>query len=288
MITLNDDDAGVLGPLVLSREYGFIVSSFDPGFPSVRDDLQPRVQADGMRDYTQFYGESTVAIEAMIVPPTGVSRQSLVDLLAQYCHPKVRAYIHWTLNDSPSESRCLMIRGSRLSRAITASNRLAVQCQWVAARGVQESSSVHTVSVPLSSGTLSLTGRSYPLSFPRDYGTLTLPQGTADAHNNGNQTTYPLIRVWGSVTNPDIINVTTGKRYKLIVSIPAGAYLDIDTGQQTILMNGDPLDSRYGTMDNALSTWWGLVPGENMIAFYADSSTGTGVKADFIYRDAWI
>jgi hypothetical protein len=181
VITLRDDDYGVLPELVLSKQNGFIISNFEPGFPEVRDDSQARVQASGVHEYTKFYGSATVNLEAMIYPPAGVSRQELVDLLARYCHPAARAYIHWSLNDDNGESRCMMIRGSRMSRPVQAWNRRQVQCQWVAPKGVQESSVRHVVSVPVSAaqgGGTSGTGRSYPLDYPRTYGALVAPSGT--------------------------------------------------------------------------------------------------------------
>lgn len=291
MITLRDDDRGVLPELVLSKQNGFIISMFEPGFPEIREDSQPRVQANGAHEYTKFYGAATVNLEAMIYPPAGTSRQELVDMLARYCHPAARAYIHWSLNDDGGVSRCMMIRGSRMSRPVQAWNRRSVQCQWIAPKGVQESSVRHLVAVPVSAsqgGTGSTTGRSYPLDYPRNYGSLVAPTGTTNVPNAGNETAYPIIRVWGAITDPEIINVTTGQRFKFTTTVPAGNYLEIDTLTHTVYLNGDLLYSKYGTMDNAISTWWGLAPGDNLIGLVASAYTGEGIRADFYYRDAWI
>jgi phage-related protein len=106
--------------------------------------------------------------------------------------------------------------------------------------------------------------------------------------NSGNETAYPIIRVWGAITDPEIINITTGKRFKFTTTVPAGNYLEIDTLMHTVFLNGDLLYSKYGTMDNAISNWWGLAPGDNLIGLVAGAYTGDGIRADFYYRDAWI
>lgn len=290
MISLRDDDQLILPELILSPANGFRVSSFEPGFPEVRDDAEERVQGQGTREYTLYYGAAAVSLEALIYPPAGISRQSLVDRLAQYCHPQVRAYIHWSLNDDAGVSRCMMIRGSRLSRPITNFNRRSVQCQWVAPKGVSESSIKKTTTVPLSNSTTgtSTTGRSYPLLYKRTYGVQSQPTGTTEVTNAGNEIAYPIIRIWGGITDPEVINITYGIRMKFVLTVPQGSYLDIDTLNQTVLMNGSAYDSRYGTMDVGVSDWWGLVPGINQIGLIAASSQGTNIRAEFIYRDAWI
>lgn len=288
MIKLMDDDYGVLPTLVMDQSQGFRVSSFEAGYPTVNEDNLQRVQANGTRDYTRFYGSSVVSMEALIVPPVGTSRQTLVDRLAQFCHPNARVYIHWSLNDDAGASRCMLIRGSKLSRPVQAWNRRSVQCQWVAPKGVQESSTKHTVTVPLSAGTGSISGRAYPLSYPRDYINVVLPVGATDVNNAGNEVAYPIIRIWGGITNPEIINSSYQVRTRFNLTIQPGSFLEIDTLAQTVYMNGDPFDSRYGSLDTALSTWWGLNPGINGVTLYATSSSGTNPRVEFIYRDAWI
>lgn len=291
MRVLRDDDNGVLPDLYLEPEHGFYISRFEPGFPTVHDDTLERTQASGIHDYTEFYGEAVVNIEGMIVPRNGVSRQSLIDRLAQYCHPARRVYLHWQLNDD-DEARCIRIRGRGLNRPIEAWNRRNFQAQWIAARGVQESSRQYRVSVPMLEE-IELPGRDYDpegdgeRDYPRVY-----PEagstGQSDVYNGGNETAWPIIRLVGGVINPTITNVTTGNSYSFELTIPVGAYLEIDTAENLILMNGDFNDSRYDTLSDPTGEWWGLEPGSNLMTYTAASVTGGTPVAEVIYRYAYL
>jgi len=91
----------------------------------------------------------------------------------------------------------------------------------------------------------------------------------------GNWWTYPIIRLFGPITNPVITNSTTGQSITFTGTISAGAYYDIDLeyGKKTVVDNLGV--NRISTVSSASAfATWSLGPSNNTIAI-----TGTGTTA---------
>jgi hypothetical protein len=129
------------------------------------------------------------------------------------------------------------------------------------------------------SGT-SITGRSYPRSYPYDYG-VAIETGQVNVPNNGNRETPALITVFGPVTTPDIFNETNGKRLKVNITLGSSETLVIDLLNHTVLLNGTA--NRRGLLDEP--NWYLLQPGDNFIRYRATSAGPATIKFD--YRHAW-
>lgn len=125
-------------------------------------------------------------------------------------------------------------------------------------------------------------GLTWPLTWPLNWGAIT-ESGTITAVNAGNFDTGATIRVDGPVTNPRIENLTVGKTIEIDIVVATGDFLEIDTEENTVLLNGTA--SRY---DNLTSTsqWWDLQPGSNEVRFRA--STTTAATLTLTWRSAWI
>lgn len=114
-------------------------------------------------------------------------------------------------------------------------------------------------------------GALYPVIYPVTYGASS--GGTASVNNTGNISVYPKLTLTGQLTNPHILNVTTGKLIQLNRTIAAGETVVIDMGNKTITLNGA---SSLLTTKTSDSVWWELVPGVNTINFNTGSSSDTG------------
>lgn len=124
------------------------------------------------------------------------------------------------------------------------------------------------------------TGRGYNKSYNYGYGGGG-SSGIYAAVNNGTTNADPLVVITGIVTNPSIINDTTGETIAFNISLDTGEFLVIDFAAKTVLLNGT--ESRYGTKSG---TWFQIVPGTNNIRFLADASD-VGVGAMFRFSDAY-
>lgn len=124
-------------------------------------------------------------------------------------------------------------------------------------------------------------GRTYDRTYDVTYGAAGF-NGTALLTNNGTTLAPVLIRIYGPVTNPTITNSTTGQSLGLTATIDAGRFIDINTTDRTIMLDGTA--DRYSYLTNP--GWWGLIPGVNEIRYFAEFSAGS--LAEIYFRSAWI
>lgn len=136
-------------------------------------------------------------------------------------------------------------------------------------------------------------GLSYPVTYPKAYGAGGSGAGTV-VDNTGDWETWPTLRIngptSGTLTDPIVENVTTGKKIELNanggVSIGVGQQLIVETHpvRRSILFATGA--SRYSRQSTA-SEFWPLEPGDNELRFRA-SGTTTGATADVEWRSARI
>lgn len=108
--------------------------------------------------------------------------------------------------------------------------------------------------------------------------------------NAGDVDTPLLLEFYGPARNPRIVNHTTGEFILIRRDLAEGDILRIDTsfGRKRI-----EIQRQDGTFENAFyyidlgSTLFSLVPGENLIEFFADES-GAEVKLAVKYRNRYV
>jgi hypothetical protein len=110
--------------------------------------------------------------------------------------------------------------------------------------------------------------------------------GTIDATNDGRAEAFPTLRLdatGGTLTNPSIEHVESGKILTFTGVVPSGEYLLINTSTKTVLLNGTA--SRYVWLDDS-EQWFSLAPGTNTLRFTGTSSGSPTLTAT--WYDAWI
>lgn len=106
------------------------------------------------------------------------------------------------------------------------------------------------------------------------------------ASNIGDAETWPRFRLDGPLTNPQILNQTTGQRISLGYVLGAGEWLAIYPRTATILLNGDA--DRYEAYDFDASEWWQLRPGLNDVRLLVDDyDAAAGARLTAYWRHAW-
>lgn len=195
-----------LGRLELGR-FPFVVESVQVGSPDIRDNTKNRALADGVFDDTRYHGSSAITVSARLVPHAKCAKPdyhyaTLRDTIAAYCHPRLRPRLYWRYPGDPGPN-----------------GPMAEQCdgagQWAEVRGA---SWPITVTGPRAGGRYPLMvaqfrnplgqmflgdpqspprsatafpgelaeGRTYDLTFDRDYPDVDYPAGAAIILNNGN------------------------------------------------------------------------------------------------------
>lgn len=96
--------------------------------------------------------------------------------------------------------------------------------------------------------------------------------------NDGNVTTYPTLILAGPCPPARIVNLTTGEAMRVVDPVPAGQTLVID------VLNNSATNG--GQFRSVLGSWWGLAPGVNEVAFWADGYDAAA-QLSISYRSAW-
>lgn len=270
--------------LDLTPANGFNIRDFNIGFPVIRSVMDDRPNVDGMDDRTRFFGSRVVSLDMDLVG----NKWTLMDQLAPYLNPKNRPYLVFT---DAAQARRIRLRASEETAVITApTNIQRVLLQWVAPDGVAEtvaqSSQTVTAAVTPSPGFTFNFG--FDLVFPNS-----TPSGRTNVNTVGNAQCYPVMQLWGPCVNPRIDNQqdpnSSGvpKQLGFNITLSASQYLEVDTRERTVLLNGNANAPRYNTLDFATSEWWSLAPGDNFVKYFPDSF-GTGARAVMLYRCSFL
>lgn len=267
-----------VAPLELTPVNGFHVRNVDLGFPSPRTVIDDRPLANGTDDRTRFFGERVVTLDLLASGP----RQVKVDQLSPFLVPDGRSFLYF---DGPQPRR-IRLRGRSRQAAFRLPNKQEIVVQWDAPDGVAETafevSRTVFASVGVSPGfTFDVT---FDLAFPA-----ASPSGRTNVPTSGNARCYPVAQLWGPCVFPRIDNLQdvndegVPKQLAFDVSLSAGQYLEVDFRERTVLLNGNPAQNRYSTLDFAVSEWWTLGPGTNFVKYFPDSFSGNA-RAEMLYR----
>lgn len=256
----------------------------------VRDSREVNPDDDGETAYRSRYGGRTLTFTGYIVAPNLARlrllwqslRSAFVDLKDHYL------IFHSNTDDSRVVIRCRKSSGlaSREVQDKTFWRRdvlLTLRAADPRFLSYLQHSENH---VPTASLFL---GHGYSRTYPRGYSValdstgLAQPLTSFRLTNLGNYKTKPLFMLIGPMTNPILVNNTTGERFQLQTTIVAGDSIFIDMGKRTIVNSAGQNLFYILTAD---SQWLTLVPGMNDISLIA-SSLQTGANATVYFRDAW-
>lgn len=131
------------------------------------------------------------------------------------------------------------------------------------------------VTSPILAGSSS--GITWPITWPIVWGTVTASSFTAT--NDGTNRAEFVATIPGPVTNPVIQHLDRGLELAFAITLEAGQFLEVDTENRTVLLNGEA--NRYYVKSG---TWFNLSPGDNTLAYRADSGSSDLV---ITYRSTW-
>lgn len=97
--------------------------------------------------------------------------------------------------------------------------------------------------------------------------------GSAYISNGGTTETHPIITFTGPLTNPYVLNQTTGYAFQLDYTLLGGDQIVVDMYEHSVVFNGS---SDFIAYVDSLSSWWTLAPGGNNIVMSTSSSADTG------------
>lgn len=273
-----------LPTVLLEGQHGVTVDTLDLGFPVIRAVTEPRPDADGDLDTTAYLGPRTVTITGVVDAALGFTRQEIFDFLFAFCRPDLRPTLQYRL-ENDTEERFITLRADQGSWPINWPGTTGFTLSFRAPYGIQEKVLPELASVDATEPVEA--GRVYDLTFDRTY-PASSPIGVVTMTNEGNAYAYPRLLLYGPVEGPAIENQTTGKRLEFPGLIIAGGdFLEIDTREKTIRLNGLAAQSRYSYLDFDVSEWWTVRPGANDIRYYP-TVFSSPARADISFHSAWI
>jgi len=248
----------------------------------VRESAAELVAADGGIHGPFFLGRRPGTIQGLIVPTSDLD-PTTVNAAIQRLKRATRALradglLTWT----PTGGSARMLRVRRQQRpSISGRRPKAFQVALVStdpyALAVNEANIIITPGA--SAGELGIPN---PITDP-----ITSPLNVTAAQsvvNQGDAPTWPRFRIDGPITNPELLNNTTGLTIKLNYTLGSGEYLDVRPERGAILLGGTA--DRYSALNFAASTWWQLEPGANDVRLLAAAYSGAA-QATVFWRHAW-
>lgn len=143
--------------------------------------------------------------------------------------------------------------------------------------GYADAESAASASVSVAASALT-----FPVTFPITFGATYSP-GSLIATNAGTAPANWVATITGPVTDPTLINNTTGQTLSLTGVVPVGLDLVIDSKSRTIILDGSV---NRADMRDLGSEWFDLVPGANYITYDASPTPPIG-SLTLSWRSAW-
>lgn len=267
---------------------GIALSTLDLGFPVVRAVTYDRADADGVDDETAYIGARVVSVNLTLFRGS-LAAAVMLDRLRAFCGPTKRPSLIYKLDGQDERQATLRVTQQSAPVGLPRKSLIDVQAQWSCPEGKLYSTLQGLANVNPAGSTEP--GRAYDLTFDRTYPSLAAGGQLVDVA--GNIATNPRIRIFGPATNPRIENQTTGRKLEFTanggIALAAGDYLEIDVAAKTVRLNGlaDVGSNLYGRLNFAVSKWWALEPGENLIRYYPVASSSPSL-AELTWRAAWL
>ena len=193
-----------------TRTPGYFCTLLDLGYPTVREVVDNRPDADGVYDRTQFFGSRVISANITAQSPAAeLDRRGGGQL--RPVHGAERAPRPALRPRAPGRGRAHHhAAGGRLLLAHRRRRKRDIQLQWVAADPVAREASDKTATAW--AGASEGGGRTYPLTFNRTY-----PGGGGAAANglivtHGDVAVSPYLRIYGPITGAAVAFVTPAAR----------------------------------------------------------------------------
>jgi len=272
---------------LMDQANGYRVESFELGFPTVRAVTSPLPTRDGDYDTTALFGPRTVTVAGSLIPSQMGVRQQAWQTLAHWLQPRLRPQLVYQI-DPGMPQYAIGLVGATLAAPFTNPAVSKFQASWVAPNPAGYSTVQNSFTIQPQS-TSAVSGRTYPLTFPRTYPAPPAGgSGIGTVTNNGDFPTWPIFRIFGPCTGPAVRWVTPAGPAVVFttgLSINAGDYVEVNTANQTAYVNGLTTADRYSYLDFTQTTWQPFYAGQTTIRF-APATWSSPAQLLVLWNDA--
>lgn len=289
MLTVNGQTLALVLPnltldLMDRAANGIAVSEINMGIPKHRENVTDIPGTDGELDFTTLFGGRVITLTGAAFAAAVGSRQAALAQLLKFVRPNVRAQLVYQF-DGDTVPKSLTLRSFDWSAPIVTPGLTHFTVSWKAADPIAHGLTTNTVTFPPGGN---FTGRTYPLTFSRTYPISYGGAGIATITNAGDYPTWPLIRIFGPITNPSLTwQDGSGQLVFSGIVVGVGDWLEIDTKAKTVTLDGNPGANRYGFLDFTQTIWAPLLPGDNLLRLSATAAAAPA-QAEIDWSDAWL
>lgn len=250
---------------------------------SIRETRENKAAQDGQNDYGQYLAERLITLKGTILAENSIQRDlARQDLLDAFIKDGIYRWLKWHVTVEPPKQILCKVFSKKIEEEYERDpyfRDFTINLIAVDPRIYSQEEVTVTIYIPTSEG-----GRTYPKSYPKTYGGARVG-GSSNCANSGNYGTFPLVKMYGPLVNPQIKNITDDNKFiKVDMVVNTGDYLEIDFDKHTIMLNGTA--SRYNYLASG-SQFFSLLSGNNNIEF-KDNGGDTSAYCKIIYRSAWL
>ena len=252
--------------LTISEDTGYILTGFT-GFAGtdIRSTITPKVARHGSVIWNQKYSGRVLSIEGHIDEAGDYAelREKRNALLDAFSIDRGKSYL--IINTTDGETFVIRVATTEIDGGVAKSNsvsHLSFRLELTSEDYRFWKEGQNLTDVYLSTGG----GTTFPASFPMTFAPTT--GGSVIVTNNGSAPADPDIIIYGPVTNPYVLNTTTGEYLSLNITIDEGSYVRIyeDEGSMYVMQGGTT--NRYSDFSGTL---FKLQPGANVISYTAST-----------------
>jgi hypothetical protein len=255
------------------------ITGFDS--PNVRQSVEDIPEYDGAVFGNFYYGSRPVTFRGRIVSSSATSRNLAVVQLQRALHALRDDATIWAYPTGLPPMRAkARIQNLRVTGGFVKEFQIGMIC----ADPRLYSQDLHSLSTTASTG--SVVGAPWPIAWPAVWGGGTGATAFVNANNVGNIGSPPIMRVSGPITDPVVVNATTGESIYLDnLTLGVGDYVDLEVDSRTAIAS--TVGNVYSRVRFPATTWWLLEPGNNTVELRG-SSSGSGAQLTVYWRDAWV
>jgi hypothetical protein len=118
------------------------------------------------------------------------------------------------------------------------------------------------------------TGHGFNHGFDYGFGGNNNYDGSVAVFNAGNHVAYPTVIINGPISQPALIESSTGKRVAFDVSLSNVDWLEVDFRRHRVTLNG--VFSKRSSLLTGPRSWWSIPPGTSSIKLTGTQGSGTG------------
>ena len=293
--------------LLLTPSFGAIwYTSVDFGFPSVREAATDLSDNSGTYDETAYHSARAVSLSLLVLQDAYAdvygadewddsidwnSDSYWISRLAGWMSPEARPRLYFRMKGQTGNARFIDLRAAGFSAPTDGSTEREVQMQWINPSGKVYDFDETTLATrdgrtrnEIRQTGVNNPGRTYPEVYPKTYPAIA--RGSTAVQYDGTVPNGFIARIWSdpgvATVNPRITVVTSDGASRSIgfagLTIPAGQFLEIDSGERTVTLNADPT-LRQNQYLRAPLSWPVFKPGLNTVNFSVDAGGSVGAAA---------